>query len=340
MNEDDHGICDGLDQLNVYFNLGRKINKTVNNDIGLEKCSKNSYGDIDKDFNKNNGDIKEKLDGVKDKIIKNNNDHLNKDSNNQIMKKILEYTNSECLIKNKISTKYSIYDPEFHDEKINNLTILSCFGCNFHNQTQVPSVLKYNVVKVDSGGFHTCLIKIHKPKLLNLTNYNNNTKNYLGCFGSNTFGQSEVPARVKHNSKYVSLGLFHTCVIYKWHLLSCFGKSSVFNAAAQADDAHLFHAHFTQHFLWQPLTIAVSAGALNSCVINYRGAVECWGHDRFGILDVPRGVGRHAGGSEGRSLAHSVVLGAEHACALRQGVVKPVCWGSNRKRQLDMQFKG
>lgn len=218
---------------------------------------------------------------------------------------------------------------EFRDKSLV-ANIVACFGCNNDGQSKIPKHLRNRVVKVDSGGFHTCIISSFKKS----KNYNNKLLNseysfhYLGCFGNNTLGQSQVPANIAFKVNNVSTGLFSTCVIYSHGMFRCFGKD-YFGSITRTSKYHL-----------RPMVITVTAGTLNTCLIHWMGNVECQGANRFGIEKVPEEINSNSSTDKQKLSVNEVVLGAEHACATRYSN-SPIlfCQGKNKKKQTDVPIQ-
>lgn len=114
----------------------------------------------------------------------------------------------------------------------------------------------------------------------------------LTCWGSNTYGQSLVPA-YPLPFKAVAAGDFHTCAALTNGTTVCWGNNDfdqllVSNAAKQGN------------------VVGLSATFWHTCAVLSNGDVTCWGSDTQGQLDVPSGV----------SPATAVATGFVHSCAI------------------------
>ena len=160
------------------------------------------------------------------------------------------------------------------------------------------------------------------------------------CWGSNQFGQLDVPSGV---FAAVVAGSAHSCGLLSGGSVVCWGSNQ-----------------FGQLDVPSGVFAGVVAGGAHSCGLRQGGSVVCWGSNQFGQLDVPSGVfagvvtggahscGLRSGGSVvcwgndefGQSSPPSgvfagVVTGGAHSCGLRSGG-SVVCWGSNQFGQLDV----
>ena len=135
-----------------------------------------------------------------------------------------------------------------------------------------------SAASVAAGGQHTCVLYGD----FSCTNCNTG---YVKCFGSNEFGQLEVPecpnnetAEIQgsgiictngsrpHVWANISAGLFHTCGITTNQEVVCFGDNRM--KQCEAPKAERF--------------VYVSAGAYHSCGITVDGEVRCWGNSSYG----------------------------------------------------------
>jgi fibronectin type 3 domain-containing protein len=155
----------------------------------------------------------------------------------------------------------------------------------------------------------------------------------LACWGSNSYGQTTVPALT--NPTQVSAGQGHTCAVHAGGL-ACWGN----NDSGQINVPALTNP--TQ----------VEAGYLHTCAL-HAGGLACWGFNQYGQTNVPAltnptqvsaaryhtcavhggGVARWGGNDNGQTNVPAltnptqVSAGLFHTCALHAGGV--ACWGYN-----------
>ena len=145
----------------------------------------------------------------------------------------------------------------------------------------------------DSGGFtavaagvsHSCGLR---------------TDNTLTCWGSNHYGEADVPAGA---FKAVTAGGSHTCGLRTDNTITCWGS----NHYGQTDaPAGAFNA--------------VTASRRHSCGLRTNNTITCWGSRTS--RDAPTGAFR------------AVTAGVSHTCGLRTtGAV--VCWGNSNMKTAD-----
>jgi len=135
-----------------------------------------------------------------------------------------------------------------------------------------------SAASVVTGGHHTCVLYGD----FSCTNCNTG---YVKCFGSNEFGQLDVPecpdgkmAEFRGSEilctngtrpyvwANISAGLFHTCGITTNKEVICFGDNRMLQSQAPT----------SRNF------VHVSAGAYHSCAITTDGEVQCWGNSSYG----------------------------------------------------------
>jgi len=210
------------------------------------------------------------------------------------------------------------------------------------------------VHQISAGGQHTCVI-YGQPDCTNC-NYG-----YTICYGSNVFGQSDVPVCDNDPSKderlppeviipstgigipdrgsamcsngntpatYTSIGagLLHTCAVHSDGHLVCWGDNS-FNQSSPPGGSFL----------------SVSSGAYHSCAIDTAGEVACWGNNTYGERQNQRELITNKVIPSVGGTFHSISCGAVHTCgvflprgntilasgSLDDAGAKVVCWGAD-----------
>jgi hypothetical protein len=185
--------------------------------------------------------------------------------------------------------------------------------------------------QIDAGDFHTCGLK---------------ADNTIFCFGSDTYGESTVPA-IAAGWQYtqVSAGGYHTCAIQECTgicvldtTVKCWGQNNQGQATVPPG---------TDQF------VQVSAGLYHTCAVRDDGFVACWGRDSEQQSTPPRtafqyvsaggfftcglrtddsvacwGNNNHGQATPPEGSFKAISAGTYHACGLRpDGSV--VCWGSD-----------
>ena len=175
---------------------------------------------------------------------------------------------------------------------------------------------------IDAGWWHSCGRRVDSS---------------IDCWGSDTFGQSEVP---RGQFKTIAGGAHHSCGLRLDGTVVCWGRNDVGQANSPT-------GHFT----------SLSAGWGHSCGLRTDGSVDCWGVNWNGRADPPDGqfsavavgdeqsCGLRADGSitcwgrshEGRVPAGEFIaidVGRVHSCGVRvDGAID--CWGANWAGQAD-----
>ena len=170
--------------------------------------------------------------------------------------------------------------------------------------------------------------------------------NTLVAFGSNSYGQCNVPSGISTNVKAVDGGLGHSLVLYNsgsmtgWGLTAQGQLNIPAGLTAERIAVGLYHNialkndgtvvcwggnTFSQCDVPAGLTgiTAIGAGYYHSMAIRTNGTVVCWGLNTSGQCNVPASVG--TGGSQ-------IAGGSGHTALLKKnGSV--VCWGDNTYRQ-------
>lgn len=85
-------------------------------------------------------------------------------------------------------------------------------------KTDIPLTFRFQIIYVDSGSQHTCTVKAITPTPLSLNLFQ------VGCWGTNTYGQSDTPSSFVHSSM-IALGDYHTCAI-STRMVACWGNNS------------------------------------------------------------------------------------------------------------------
>ncbi len=192
------------------------------------------------------------------------------------------------------------------------------------------------ILKVATGGFHTCAIHDTRGVLCWGQNANGQlgTGDYAGSLVPRDISMVAVPGLYD-----IATGGYHTCRVLGAgpRYAQCWGE----NAFGQLGDG-TFTSRTT------PANVVVSSGGellmgladvsasgFYTCALMDSGGVKCWGNGLFGRLgngstdnsNVPVDVVGIASGATG------VSAGASHACALLEdGTVK--CWGLGASGQL------
>ncbi|MEM7364468.1 MAG: hypothetical protein AAF525_10625 [Pseudomonadota bacterium] len=162
----------------------------------------------------------------------------------------------------------------------------------------------------------------------------------LQCWGSNHFGQSDIPNTVTRPSQVVAADQ-NTCVMDE-HNVTCWGIDGLdvfpINNGHQLSTGGFHVCVIDDDGLWcyrggnffgeleVPMDLAnpqqVAAGYTHSCVLDDNG-VHCWGSNDHGEIDVPP-----------LNQPISISAGAYYSCAIdRDGVT---CWGLNDFGQTDV----
>jgi len=211
------------------------------------------------------------------------------------------------------------------------------------------------VHQVSAGGQHTCVI-------YGRADCDNCNFGYTRCYGSNIFGQSEVPycdddpskdekfppevvipstgpgvpdtgtamcsnGNIPATYKSIGAGLLHTCAVHTDGHLVCWGDNS-FNQSSPPEGDFL----------------TVSAGAYHSCAITTAGKMACWGNNTYGERQSQEDLMRNQlipARDSGTFI--SVSCGATHTCAihlpfgntmlaegsLSDSGARVLCWGAD-----------
>jgi alpha-tubulin suppressor-like RCC1 family protein len=130
----------------------------------------------------------------------------------------------------------------------------------------------------------------------------------------------------------ISAGKRHACVVTSAGDVACWGANSSgqLGDGTSADSSIPVAAEALG-----AAAVAVSVGGDHTCALTNRGAVECWGWNRFGQLGDGTKAERHVPAAV-KGLAGGVVeitAGGSHACA-RTTRAAVECWGANRYGQL------
>ena len=215
---------------------------------------------------------------------------------------------------------------------------VACWGDNARGQlgdgtgrSSVPVAvagLSGGVAAIGAGGAHACALT---------------TGGAVRCWGGNEHGQlgdgtksdRTTPVSVSGLSSGVvaiSVGGAHTCALTRPGAVKCWGD----NAYGQLGDGSTTAR--TEPVPVSGLTsgvTAITAGGQHTCALMRRGAVRCWGRNRWGQL----GDGTTRTRTRPTALAElargvvSIAAGRSHSCAItRAGRTK--CWGDNGSGQL------
>ena len=177
------------------------------------------------------------------------------------------------------------------------------------------------VLKVSTGGYHTCAIK------------NGGT---LWCWGYNNYGQLGLGDTTQRSSPTqvagvtaidVSAGIYHACAVRSAATVACWG----YNNSGQLGDG-------TTTNRLSPVTIGsftgnsrVSVGIAHSCALKTTGAAWCWGNNGGQLGDgsttqrlSPVAVVTNTG----LTAASALITGFNHTCAVKTNGAA-YCWGIN-----------
>lgn len=161
--------------------------------------------------------------------------------------------------------------------------------------------------------------------------------------GQNT--NSPTPVRVRSalgllSASVVATGTNHACALRFDGVVRCWGAGTV----GQLGDGLSTDSNVAVSPTGLPVATHVEAGNDFSCAIAL-GRVHCWGAGASGRLgnntttnsDTPVFVQIRSGQSFGfLDAAIQLSTGSSHACALRSGVPRMVCWGNNSSGQLGL----
>ena len=209
-----------------------------------------------------------------------------------------------------------------------------CWGSSLHgnlgtgslDQTSplgsVPVVTLTNAISIDSGGWHSCAVRVD---------------NSIKCWGENSAGQSGYPVAGWAlrpvtptditTATAIATGKTHTCAVLVGGTVKCWGL----NSSGEIGDGQEIPAILPSV---PPTTVVgitdavdVGAGDSSTCALLASGTVKCWGGNALGQLGNGTTVPSTTPVTvTGISTATAISVGAEHACAIISGgTVK--CWG-------------
>lgn len=153
---------------------------------------------------------------------------------------------------------------------------MMCFGENDKGQTHVPwpYLTEYRSELLATGGQHNCATGQNQDIETGAgVNYFTTDYKFM-CWGYNNFGQAHPPYGIDAEQMLkISLGLFHSCVLFKSGHIVCFGSDS--------SDQFIKP---TQSRM-QPLYYSVDCGLDHTCTIKYgSGELNCVGIDVGGSI--------------------------------------------------------
>lgn len=199
-----------------------------------------------------------------------------------------------------------------------------------HAQSGTPSV-----TQVASGGDHSCAVT---------------SAGAVKCWGFNALGQLgnggtgpqpgiTTPVAVQTlaaGAVAVTAGSSHTCALTVQGGVKCWGAGSggrLGNGAVASSSVPVDVLTLGQG------VVALAAGDYHTCALTDRGAVKCWGWNRYGQLGSATNLGNDSSNAsplEVQTLASgaiAIATGQQFTCAVTTaGVVK--CWGINDSGQL------
>jgi alpha-tubulin suppressor-like RCC1 family protein len=149
-----------------------------------------------------------------------------------------------------------------------------------------------DVLDIAAGSYHTCAI----------------TDSCVRCWGSNIWGESDVPNNLCQSSQVIQIDLDErqTCALTAGGEVKCWGDDRPNHGVNVPRDLGTAYQ--------------IATGWLYSCAHTDRG-VRCWGWDRYGQTYVPAEL-------RGSIDVRQMDAGQYHACAVTgRGDIH--CWGSN-----------
>lgn len=224
----------------------------------------------------------------------------------------------------------------------------SCFdGISCSKLPMEVQNLSSGITMISTGAVHTCAL---------------NVGGEVKCWGFNDYGQlgdgtttprgfpGDVSGLVSGITS-VSSGGYHTCAVTGAGALECWGLNDFGQLGMDPNSGPELCTSYQDSCSTNPITVpgfpagftpavAVTAGGMHSCVLNYEGGAECWGYDEYGQL----GDGSY---STYTYISHpvcvsltlctkgvkSISAGNNHTCALIDGGALK-CWGQGVYGQL------
>jgi alpha-tubulin suppressor-like RCC1 family protein len=169
------------------------------------------------------------------------------------------------------------------------------------------------------------------------------------CWGFNDYGQlgdgtsedRNVPVKVEGlygTIVGVAAGWGHTCALSSSGGVKCWGNNHYGQLGVQAGKENI-HTPVTVSGMAYGAT-AISADGGQTCVITDKGAVMCWGNNKYGQLgDGTAEIRMLPVTVAGLTFAPAAVIsGWNHSCALRENG-DMACWGWNYYGQLGNGFR-
>ncbi|MCL2825705.1 MAG: hypothetical protein FWD57_17065, partial [Polyangiaceae bacterium] len=194
--------------------------------------------------------------------------------------------------------------------------------------------LDAGAISITGGATHSCAVMNPQGPL---------------CWGSNAFGQlgdstttqSLVPVAVvglDEDLAAVSAGDNHTCGITSGGDVFCWGQNTLGQLGDGSTDPRTSP---TKVMEIGARAIAISAGAMHTCVLTENGTVKCWGGNSNGQIGNGT-TSNQLVAVEVSALGsgiHAVSAGQNHTCA--QTASRTVkCWGANTMGQLGSGSSG
>ncbi len=211
---------------------------------------------------------------------------------------------------------------------------------NPNNTPVLVQTLNSGVVTITGGASHNCALLTTggiKCWGWNLSGQLGNTLNS----GTNNPNNIPLPVQTLNSGvTAISAGNSHTCAVIPKGAVRCWGSNQFgqIGSTKNSGTSNPNNIPLPVQTLNSGV-VAVTSGASHSCALLPKGAVKCWGANRYGQLGNPNNSGTNNPSNiplPVQILSSGVVAitsGANHNCALlTKGGVQ--CWGNNSFGQL------
>ncbi|MEI8258216.1 MAG: hypothetical protein WCJ30_21265 [Deltaproteobacteria bacterium] len=221
---------------------------------------------------------------------------------------------------------------------------VTCWGSNLAGQLgngeRAGSLVPVEVTGFDRGrtvasgaGFgYTCsIVELARATSVRCAGSNGHGQLGDGSFRDRPEAQPVVGLPDADTAQQITVGVDHTCVLYRGRSLYCWGRNDHGQlGAAPGVDA----PSATVGPTFGVDVAEVSAGGSHTCVRLSDGTVQCWGSNADGQLGDGTQTDRWTPAPvPGISDAIALSTGGAHTCVVRTGGTVS-CWGSNRAGQL------